>query len=161
MVRLILEQVSWAYAVHSLPDEKSVARVSTTGAISLLKRELPYVGLIYGYLTKRAHIDPTLTHTYFHASADGLVEISHQMSKESFVVLGHLLAVLTSFEHVTASTLGQYIRIPRAPSFLQGKPTLRDNLNAALQRLVSEHPMELRFENGPFFVEPRDPRRTR
>lgn len=152
VVRLILEQVSWAYSVRSLQDEKSISRVSTTGAITSLKRDLPYVGPAYGYLTKRAHIDATLTSTYFKASTDGMVEIRQQMSAASFVVLGHLLAVLAAFERVALVTLEQYIRIPSEPAFHKPGMTTRDHLNSAVRRLKSEHPDLSFLKEGLFLV---------
>jgi hypothetical protein len=152
VVRLILEQVAWAYAVHLHEDEKTVSGVSTTGSITSLKRDLPYVGSVYGYLSKRAHVDPTLTFTYFRASTDGVVEIKQQMSEVSFVVLGHLLAVLAAFERVTLITLGKYVRLPAEPGFRRTGLTTRGYLNEAMRRLILDH-TDLGFLQDALFPE--------
>jgi hypothetical protein len=55
--RLILEQIAWAYAVHSLADIEQIARVVTTRSISSLRKFAPEAGRLYGFLSEKTHID--------------------------------------------------------------------------------------------------------
>jgi len=139
IVRMILEQVAWAYAVHDVADRAEVQRTSPTGAISRLKGLMPFAGPLYGALSGGAHIDPALTGRYFDATPDGTVTIRTQMSEESYSTLGHLMAVLSLFERVVQITLGAYIDRARERRFLDRFATLSETLDAALGKLKQMH----------------------
>jgi hypothetical protein len=68
--RLILEQIAWAYAVHSLTG-KAVFRVIPTKVIGQLKEVFPQAGQLYGMLSTYAHIDPEITNQYLDVWGDG------------------------------------------------------------------------------------------
>jgi hypothetical protein len=57
VLRLFLEQVAWAYAVRDAQTADDAEGVSPTKAIGQLKRLLPYVGPMYGLLSKRTHLE--------------------------------------------------------------------------------------------------------
>jgi hypothetical protein len=76
LCRLILEQLSWAYAVHTFEDIDGVIDLKPTKCVSNLKRALPYVGKAYGYLTKHAHMDPE-THSRYLGSEDGMAFVRY------------------------------------------------------------------------------------
>lgn len=55
VVRLLLEQIAWAFAVYGLFDKAEVLQQSSTDAISKLKKYAPFVGRLYGALSKQTH----------------------------------------------------------------------------------------------------------
>jgi hypothetical protein len=61
--RLILEQIAWAYEVHELEDE-TVFRFPSSKSIARLRKLLPKAGQLYGFLSDRAHISPSLVPGY-------------------------------------------------------------------------------------------------
>jgi hypothetical protein len=138
VVRLALEQIAWAYAVHKCDDQKRVLRVRPTKAVSYLKALAPFAGPLYGALSTQAHVEPGKATIYYAEEADGSVEIRYQLSNESFVVLGYLLGVLGLFRRVVAKVLGDYVDAPIERRLLDF-PTLSEHLAEALQKLKSSH----------------------
>lgn len=63
MCRLILEQLSWAYAIHDSRDNDFL-KVLPTASISKTKKLIPYVAKLYGVLSKFSHISPEITSDY-------------------------------------------------------------------------------------------------
>jgi len=57
VARLILEQIAWAYAAHTMTEISDIIRIKTTKAISQLKRRVPSAGRTYGFLSEKTHID--------------------------------------------------------------------------------------------------------
>jgi hypothetical protein len=55
--RLILEQIAWAYAACGSDDMEAIGRISPTHSVGQLKRLLPSVGRLYGFLSLKTHID--------------------------------------------------------------------------------------------------------
>lgn len=70
ILRLILEQIAWAYAVHEMDDEAAFHKANSTKVVTKLKRFLPHVGSMYGSLSDFAHIAPHLTREYIEAHED-------------------------------------------------------------------------------------------
>jgi hypothetical protein len=91
VVRLILEQMAWAYAAHGA-SEKEIFHLAPNKCISRLKKLLPRCGTLYGLLNRWAHIDPSLAQNYleFHRAAIDVVRRSAFNSFES----GEHIAVL-------------------------------------------------------------------
>ncbi len=139
IIRMILEQVAWAYAVHDLTDHQAILRVSPTAAISRLKGLDPFAGPVYGALSKSAHIDPALSDSYFHATPDGTVTILRQMTDASFVALGYLLVVLSLFERVVHVALSAYVDRGKESRFIDRVATLSEVLDAALRTLKQRY----------------------
>lgn len=57
IARLILEQIAWACAAHSLDTVPEIESIEANGAISDLKRFVPEAGRLYGLLSKKTHIN--------------------------------------------------------------------------------------------------------
>jgi hypothetical protein len=55
--RLILEQIAWAYTAYTLDRIDDIEAIITTKAVSKLKKKIPLVGKLYGFLSKKTHID--------------------------------------------------------------------------------------------------------
>jgi hypothetical protein len=55
--KLILEQIAWAYAAHSLENLNDIEKIVTTKAISQLKKIAPESGKLYNFLSEKTHID--------------------------------------------------------------------------------------------------------
>lgn len=70
VVRLILEQLAWAYSAFSVTDE-SVFALQPNKCISRLKAVFPNAGVLYGELSEWAHIDPDITRNYVHFHQEG------------------------------------------------------------------------------------------
>jgi hypothetical protein len=69
LIRLILEQIAWAYSIRNAAD-LSVLHEPPTGRISELRSLAPWTGRLYGWLSDRTHIDPDLTREYIQLSED-------------------------------------------------------------------------------------------
>lgn len=78
--RLILEQVAWAYAAHALDDLEAIKKIDTTRALSRLKRFAPVAGEMYGFLSKKTHIDYS-SHREFLQVEDGRNVVLHAQSR--------------------------------------------------------------------------------
>jgi hypothetical protein len=155
ITRLALEQIAWAYAVHACRDQQEIRRVRPTKSISDLKRLAPLAGPLYGALSTQAHVEPEKAGIYYTEDPDGSVEIRHQLSDESYIVLGYLLGVLGLFRHVILQVLGDYVDEPAEKRFLDRFPTLPERLCQALSRLKSSHrPLDLLPDS--IFEQPRN-----
>lgn len=55
--RMILEQMAWAYAAADYSDLDKIKNISPTKSVSRLKEIYPQAGELYGYLSKKTHID--------------------------------------------------------------------------------------------------------
>lgn len=57
VARLILEQIAWAFDAYAMKNINDVKRIVTTKAISKLKKQFPYAGKLYGFLSEKTHVD--------------------------------------------------------------------------------------------------------
>lgn len=57
VARLILEQIAWAYAAYQADDLAFLEKIETTRSVGILKRFSPEAGRLYGFLSKKTHID--------------------------------------------------------------------------------------------------------
>lgn len=80
LCRMILEQIAWAYSVHELDDKKAF-NLSPRKAIKNLKKLLPYVGEIYGFLSKYTHLEPELITEYLQV-VDGNFSVNLHSSQD-------------------------------------------------------------------------------
>jgi len=55
--RLILEQIAWANTAYKLKKMSDIKKIITTKTITDLKKSIPESGVIYGYLSKKTHLD--------------------------------------------------------------------------------------------------------
>jgi hypothetical protein len=147
IVRLALEQIAWAYAVHTLSDPGKILNVNPT-QITPLKNLAPFAGRLYNALTAQAHLDPAKAKIYYTEEGEGTVEIRHQLSDESFVVLGYLLGVVGLFRQVILTVLGSYVDEPKKERLWRRSPLLPERLKAALKKLQADHPALAVIPNG-------------
>lgn len=70
VMKLILEQLAWAYVVHEWSDE-SVFSCLPSKCISKLKELMPWVGEFYGVLNEESHIKPNLMGRFLHETEKG------------------------------------------------------------------------------------------
>jgi hypothetical protein len=82
VVRLVLEQIAWSYAVF-FSDDKTAPKLNPTKCISRLKQDYPESGPLYGNLSELAHIDPSIAENYtrFH---EGRVPVVRRSAENSF-----------------------------------------------------------------------------
>lgn len=57
VARLILEQIAWAYAAFTSEKVEEIPKIRATKSISKLKSLDPKIGLLYGFLSDKTHID--------------------------------------------------------------------------------------------------------
>ncbi|PKN52307.1 MAG: hypothetical protein CVU55_07180 [Deltaproteobacteria bacterium HGW-Deltaproteobacteria-13] len=55
--RLILEQIAWAHAAYTLDCIDDIKAIITTKVVSKLKKVIPLGGKLYGFLSKKTHLD--------------------------------------------------------------------------------------------------------
>jgi hypothetical protein len=68
--RLILEQIAWAFQAREAVDMDAVERIKATTAVTELVRFAPDAGRLYGFLSKKTHIDYS-SHMEFLRLQDG------------------------------------------------------------------------------------------
>jgi len=71
VLKLILEQIAWAFSVYEIDAHDHVNAVSPSGSITALKTIIPYAGKVYGYLNNLAHIDTKLLNELIHIDEQG------------------------------------------------------------------------------------------
>jgi len=99
MCRLILEQLSWAYAIHDSRDNDFL-KVLPTASISKTKKLIPYIAKLYGVLSKSSHISPELTSDYIiRNKADGGPYVLLK-SPRSILHVCHFLILADAFSTV-------------------------------------------------------------
>jgi hypothetical protein len=57
VARLILEQIAWAYVAHTMKQISDIKQIKTTRCVSQLKKDIPVAAKLYGFLSKKTHID--------------------------------------------------------------------------------------------------------
>lgn len=139
LVRVILEQVAWAFAVHGSVEHDKVAEQSPTAAISILKKHAAVAGRLYGALSKQAHLDARLAQTYIVQDPEGAVEIRFRLTVESRLILGYLIAVLGLFRSVALSVSGAYFTERPEVRVLGNFETTSEKLASALAMLRRAH----------------------
>ncbi|MDJ0365225.1 hypothetical protein QMK33_08675 [Hymenobacter sp. H14-R3] len=64
LIRLVLEQLAYAYTASQVASGKFKTFVSPTKSVGILKNLLPNAGRLYNVLSKKAHIDKSEIHNY-------------------------------------------------------------------------------------------------
>jgi len=143
--RLILEQIAWAYAVHSLTG-KAVFRVSPTKVIGQLKEVFPQAGQLYGLLSTYAHIDPDITNEYVDVWGDGPPAVLwRDGARSNFIAL--FFAVIADFYRVVAEAISfKHFRKPCA--WVQEGDQLRLLDDRPLSSAIDVHRAFLRSRYG-------------
>ncbi|MDJ0845973.1 hypothetical protein [Crocosphaera sp.] len=89
--RVMLEQIAWAYQASGLNDREAISKIKPNQAISQLKKFLPKVGKLYGYLSKHTHIDYHRHHEFIKAENNqNVVLLGQDRLDECAMVLLHL-----------------------------------------------------------------------
>ena len=107
IARLILEQIAWGCAAHSLDTVAEIESIEANGAISDLKRFVPEAGRLYGLLSKKTHINYE-SHLEFLGIENGRNVIWHAHPRyaefaEVMLSLGDLYGLvweLSQFEYI-------------------------------------------------------------
>jgi hypothetical protein len=73
--RLILEQIAWAYTAYPFDDIRYIKRIAPTKAITGLQKVAPDSGRLYGFLSKKTHIDYD-SHSEFIDIQGGMILLS-------------------------------------------------------------------------------------
>lgn len=106
--RLILEQIAWAYNIHTTNNKNKIKNLKPTKAISILKQIVPYVGSLYGALNTVTHIDPEYDHHYSLETEEGIILINYIMPDRVFLVLYFLLIIADIFRIVSEYIFNDY-----------------------------------------------------
>lgn len=112
LMRLILEQLAWAYAIRRSEDG-SFFEVSSTKCITGLKTIYPTAGKLYSQLSDYTHINPKL-HPQFLDTSEDVVAIcyrQHELCARFAVKFGELVDL---FRVVLEATSFDYIDKPLA-----------------------------------------------
>jgi len=137
--RLILEQIAWAYAAHTLDDMDAIEKIETTRAISQLKKFDSFAGEFYGFLSKKTHIDYA-SHREFLRVKDGQNVILHAHAR--FSEYGRTILYLADmFGLVWELSQLPYIQDPEA--VIRSKEGARPNKERPFFKTVSEHTEKL------------------
>lgn len=81
--RLILEQIAWAYAVHRFDDLNKIKSTSPSKSIAILKKFAPKVARLYGFLSKKTHLDLESHGEFINKHEEGfMITYSHTRYKE-------------------------------------------------------------------------------
>ena len=98
LIRMLLEQIAWAYVAYSASDS-DIPNLLPTRCITPFKKIFPESGLLYGQLSEWAHIDPSIVENYlrFHQSNIPVVRRSRHNSLQSGI---HLLALASVYVEV-------------------------------------------------------------
>jgi hypothetical protein len=93
VVRMLLEQLSWAYVAHS-SDETKLRTLNPTKCITPFKSVFPEAGNFYGALSEGAHLDPSIVENYlkFHKQGSNVIRRSAPDSQHC----GYYLTALAS-----------------------------------------------------------------
>lgn len=87
--RLILEQIAWAHAAYELENLDEIKKIETTKTISKLKKIIPKCGIIYGYLSKKTHIDYESHRDFLHVNngENVVLHTQHQFYEYAQIIL--------------------------------------------------------------------------
>lgn len=78
VARLILEQIGWAYQAAPLDNLEEIKAIKTTKSISRLTSFYPNAGKLYGFLSKKTHIDYDSHHEFIKIEDDRNVVVLGQ-----------------------------------------------------------------------------------
>jgi len=124
VVRLILEQLAWAYSVHSAADEK-VLTLEAPDCIGRFKAIYPACGRLYGVLSEWAHIDPSIAENYLEFHREG-IDVVRRSAFNSFESGIHLMQLSLVYLEIV-----QQLFSPLAANQLE---ELREQLETAKAR---------------------------
>lgn len=91
LMRVILEQMAWSWAIHALDDD-GIFKMSPTRSISALKSIVDDAGKKYSLLSDYTHINPELQNEYldFSGECPAVLHSQHERSAQMAIMLGRL-----------------------------------------------------------------------
>lgn len=134
IVRMLLEQLSWAHEAH-FTDDDSLRTLNPTKCITRFKTVFAEAGKFYGELSEGAHLDPSIVENYlrFHKSGSNVIRRSASDSQHSGYYLTALASVylevvqklFSPFSSSEHDTLNQRLRKRHRDycKLLNGEPT--------------------------------------
>jgi hypothetical protein len=148
LARLILEQLSWVYVVHTL-DGEAALQVQPQACVGKLKGVFPYFGPLYGHLSASGHVIPERTIRYidFRGGADpDIVLVSDRFAHADafdLMALADAYSVLCEWPYVERYARLEYVDVlssgqKRPKADRRALQTLKD-LNARIEHLSSVH----------------------
>jgi hypothetical protein len=145
MVRLVLEQCAWAFAVRAHASEVAVRNTSPTGAVSALRNIAPFAGRLYGILSEQAHLDPeSAGRSYVARNEAGAVEVYLRHTRSTQTILGYLLVALGLYRTIVLEVGGSYLSEKPEMGASERYRTTSERLSDALAELQALHE-ELRW----------------
>ncbi|ACB50421.1 hypothetical protein cce_1070 [Crocosphaera subtropica ATCC 51142] len=111
--RVMLEQIAWAYEASELNDREAISKIKPNQAISKLKKFLPKVGKLYGYLSKHTHIDYHRHHEFIKVENNqNMVVLGQERLDECAMVLLNLADIFVAvWECSQRDYLNEFIAI--------------------------------------------------
>ncbi|AVA23280.1 MULTISPECIES: hypothetical protein [unclassified Rhizobium] len=117
IARMILEQVSWVFAVHGLDDGEVIKKTKTTKSIATTTAKFPQVGRLYGWMSDHAHWS-------YGAHMKVIVEddesaTSALLASSEFKAIAYAMLIALTFlvSEIVASILGSYLALSSAEEF--------------------------------------------
>ncbi len=92
LAKLIMEQISWACAVHKIED-RSLYAVKAPNCISHLKGLFPKAGRLYGLMNEQSHMDPKVIGDFLKPGGSDWVVVLRDAEKCLFGCLYLLILV--------------------------------------------------------------------
>lgn len=102
--RLILEQIAWVYSIYSLKDKESIFNTKPSKAIANLKKIIPMVGKLYGWLNIVTQLDPEYEQQYIGVTDEGQIVVSFYIPEMTLIIL-HCLITLADIYRIISETI--------------------------------------------------------
>lgn len=80
LIRLVLEQLAYAYTASQVYSGKFKTFLSPTKSLGILKNLMPNAGRLYNILSKKAHIDKSEIHNYIKIENEQHFVLMHDIS---------------------------------------------------------------------------------
>jgi hypothetical protein len=93
LIRLVLEQLAYAYTASQVASGKFKTFLSPTKSVGILKNLLPNAGRLYNALSKKAHIDKSEIHNYIKIEKEQHFVVLHDV-KYALEASAYLLLLL-------------------------------------------------------------------
>ncbi len=147
--RLILEQIAWAHAAYPLDDINEIKNLVTTKTISKLKVTIPESGKLYGFLSKKTHIDYNSHFEFLHIENDENV-ILHTQS-EYYEYAQVILYLADLFGIVWELSQFKYLKEVESIQIIDSINVIRED--RPFKKIIEKHLIEIKKcnEKNPDF----------
>ncbi len=125
IARMILEQVSWFFAVHSLDDGEVIKKTKTTKSIATTTAQFPQVGRLYGWMSDHAHWSYNAHVKVIVEEDDDESPMSALLASSEFKAIAYAMLIALTFlvAEIVASILGSYPGLSSAEEFKKWNAT--------------------------------------